>query len=169
MYSEIFERCITVVLLHEGGFQNNPKDRGNWTGPNFTGELKGTNKGIAARFFPNEDIKNLTVDKAKEIYFKNYWQPMNLTGIVNADSILEIFDMGVNSGKGNAIRMAQDLVGVKRDGVMGNITKEAINKFNCFLVKYKQRRIEYYMKIAKNNQNMVFLNGWLNRVVSTHF
>jgi lysozyme family protein len=50
IYPDLFEKCITVVLLHEGGYVNNPSDYG--------GETK---YGIAKRFFPQEDIKNLTI------------------------------------------------------------------------------------------------------------
>ena len=45
------KKVISVVLLNEGGFQKHPKDPGNWTGPNCTGELIGTKYGIAARYF----------------------------------------------------------------------------------------------------------------------
>lgn len=45
MFDVVFER----LMPHEGGFQCDPKDRGNWTGGRVgVGELKGTNRGIAA-------------------------------------------------------------------------------------------------------------------------
>ena len=154
----IFERCISVILKSEGGYVNNPNDLG--------GETK---YGICKRYFPNEDIKNLTIERAKELYFSYYWFPMNLTGIVNDAAILEIFDMGVNSGKGNAIRIAQRLVGTDPDGKLGNITKTAINNTVDFLPKYKQARLEYYARIAGNRNNHVFIQGWINRVLKTHF
>jgi len=57
-----FDEIIEVVLHHEGGYVNDPKDPG--------GE---TNFGIAKRSHPDVDIKNLTKDGAKEIYKEHYW------------------------------------------------------------------------------------------------
>jgi lysozyme family protein len=165
IFPEIFNRCILVILKNEGGYQCNPNDSGNW----YKGKLIGTKFGIAARFFPNEDIKNLTIERAKEIYFQYYWFPMNLTGIVNADSILQIFDMGVNGGRKTAIILAQKLVKVKPDGQCGNITKGAINQFDGFLDAYKSARIEYYIKCAENPKQEGFLKGWKKRVSDCRF
>ena len=50
-----FNNIIEVVLKHEGGYVNDPKDLG--------GETK---YGITKRFYPDVDIKNLTKEKAKE-------------------------------------------------------------------------------------------------------
>ena len=57
-----FDEIIEVVLEHEGGYVNDPKDPG--------GE---TNFGIAKRSHPDVDIKNLTKESAKEIYKEVYW------------------------------------------------------------------------------------------------
>ena len=51
-----FKDIIKVTLKHEGGYVNDPKDLG--------GE---TNMGITKRFYPDLDIKNLTVEYATEI------------------------------------------------------------------------------------------------------
>ncbi len=52
-----FDEIIELTLDHEGGYVHDPKDLG--------GE---TNFGIAKRFYPDVDIKNLTKESAKEIY-----------------------------------------------------------------------------------------------------
>jgi lysozyme family protein len=54
---ESFDAAISFVLSHEGGYSFDENDPG--------GE---TRWGISKRSHPNEDIKNLTVDRAKEIY-----------------------------------------------------------------------------------------------------
>ena len=51
-----FDDIIEIVLEHEGGYVNDPKDPG--------GE---TNFGVAKRSHPDVDIKNLTKEVAKEI------------------------------------------------------------------------------------------------------
>ena len=62
-----FDQCIAFVFDREGRvYENNPDDPG--------GETK---YGICKKSFPSLDIKNLTEDQAKDIYYKNYWQPLN--------------------------------------------------------------------------------------------
>ena len=51
-----FDEIIDITLHHEGGYVHDPKDLG--------GE---TNYGIAKRFYPEVDIKNLTKDEAKDM------------------------------------------------------------------------------------------------------
>lgn len=60
----------------EGGFQDDPRDRGNWTsGTIGEGELRGTKYGISAAANPDLDIKNLTWAEADDIYVERYWIP----------------------------------------------------------------------------------------------
>lgn len=158
--NDLFNRCIEVILRNEGGYVNHRNDPG--------GE---TNFGIAKKFFPDEDIKNLTVERAKEIYFERYWLPMHLDGIINEESVLQIFDFGVNAGRSRAIKLAQEIVGIEKDGLCGQKTRDAINNFKYdFLSEYKELRKEYYYNLAyKKSAMKVFLKGWLNRVDKTHF
>ena len=165
----LFHECVEVILDNEGGFQNNPNDPGNWVGGFRTGILVGTKYGIAAKFFPDVDIKNLTRHDAADLYYEYYWKRMNLEGINNPEIVLQIFDMGVNAGKANAIRKAQRLAEVKPDGIMGDVTKKAINNYcGDFLFAYKHARKVYYEWLAENKPwAKKFLKGWLNRVEET--
>jgi lysozyme family protein len=157
---DLFNRCIDVVLKNEGGYSNHPSDPG--------GE---TNFGIAKKFYPDLDIKNLTVNQAKNIYFRDYWSKMNLIDINNEELILQIFDMGINAGIRTAIKIAQRMVSVKDDGIIGNQTLSAINNSQYDLViAYKLEREEYYkVLVEKKPQLGVFLSGWRNRIINTHF
>jgi lysozyme family protein len=159
-YPDIFNRCIKVILKNEGGYVNHPNDPG--------GE---TNYGIAKKFYPYLDIKNITKEIAIEIYYKDYWTPMNLNYIINADLILHVFDFGVNAGRKTAIRLLQRLVKVEDDGIIGNDTLLAVNNYNESIVeKYKRRRKIFYMNLAARKPELnVFLNGWLKRVDRTKF
>ena len=156
---KLFNKCIEIVLKHEGGYVNDPDD---WGGE--------TNYGIAKRYFPNEDIKNLTIERAKELYYQYYWLPMNLEGIQNESAVLEIFDFGVNAGRGRAIKKAQELAGVLADGICGPVTTNAINSYKGdFVEDYKEKRRKYYRHIAGKRNNVKFLRGWLNRVEKCKF
>ena len=90
-----FDDIIEVVLHHEGGYVNDPKDPG--------GE---TNFGIAKRSHPDVDIKNLTKEEAKEIYYEHYWCGNKVPHM--PDDLKHIyFDMCVNQGKGRAVKILQ--------------------------------------------------------------
>jgi len=161
--SKLFEACVSKVLDNEGGFQKNPADRGNWRG----NKLIGTKYGISARSFPDVDIINLTIDEAKNIYQKYYWERLNLEGINNPEIILQIFDFSVNSGKSLAKRKAQRLAKVKADGIIGKITTKAINNYcGDFLKDYKHVRKVYYEYLADKYPNRYkwSLNSWLKRI-----
>lgn len=159
-YPELFSRCIKVILRNEGGYVNHPNDPG--------GE---TNFGIAKKFYPEEDIKNMTKERATYLYYKDYWAPMNLKGLQNEELVLQVFDFGVNAGIKTSIRMLQRLVGVTDDGIIGKITTKVVNDQPIELVdKFKMRRKIFYMNLAaKKPKLQVFLRGWLRRVDHTKF
>ena len=154
-----FDDIIDVVIKHEGGYVNDPKDLG--------GETK---YGITKRFYPDVDIKNLTVEDAKQIYYNDYWvknkvpqMPNNLKHIY--------FDMCINQGKGTAVKVLQRAVNSKGgdlevDGGLGPKTIEAINKYKpcdnrtrCYRLKH------YYDLVNKKPEQEKFLFGWFRRAL----
>jgi len=71
------------------------------------------------------------------------------------------------SGTKTAAKAIQKLVGVKADGIIGNITLNAINNANPTLLFYRlfNARQNYYEEIVKRKPtNMKFLLGWYNRL-----
>ena len=71
------------------------------------------------------------------------------------------------SGCATAAKAIQKLVGVKADGIIGNITLTAINNANPTLLFYRlfNARQNYYEEIVKRKPtNMKFLLGWDNRL-----
>lgn len=121
-----FDQAFHTLLGHEGGFTEDPRDPGNWTGGRVgAGELRGTKFGIAANTYPNEDIRNLTVDRAKEIYRRDFWNPVRADELP-AEVRYAVFDAAVNSGVRQAARWLQRAVGVRDDGVIGPITLGAV-------------------------------------------
>mgnify|MGYP001569448910 FL=1 len=159
-HTDIFSRCVEIILKNEGGYINHPSDPG--------GE---TNMGIAKKFYPDIDIKNLTRIQAIEIYHKDYWNKMNLLDIYDENLVLHLFDMGVNAGIKTAIKMIQRIVEAKADGIIGNETIGLINDYPDDLTElYKQERKKYYFSLARRKPELqVFLGGWLNRIDNTHF
>ena len=120
-----FDEAFDILIGHEGGYVNNPRDPG--------GE---TNWGISKRSYPNVDIRNLTKEGAKEIYRKDYW------GRLEADSLPEsvrfdLFDTAVNSGPGTAARLLQRACGTAEDGQIGPLTLKAVNAMGQWEIRAK--------------------------------
>jgi lysozyme family protein len=122
-----YNGCISKVLEYEGGFQRDPNDRGNWDSCKVgVGNNKGTNRGISACSYPNEDIKGMTEARAKAIYHDDYWNPIHGDELP-AGVDLCTFDGGVNSGQSRGVKWLQRAVGVEADGVVGAKTIGAAN------------------------------------------
>ncbi|TRC64619.1 hypothetical protein FEA35_00180, partial [Mannheimia haemolytica] len=69
----------------------------------------------------------------------------------------------VNHGFGNASRMLQRAVGVADDGIIGNITLQAINakSESDLLMLFNAERLKFYTKLRNFP---TFGKGWVNRV-----
>lgn len=108
-----FDEAATRLLGHEGGYVNDPNDPG--------GE---TNWGVSKRSYPNEDIQNLTRERALEIYRRDFWDRIH--GDELHDGVaFQVFDFAVNSGIETAVRSLQRALGVADDGYWGPLTAQA--------------------------------------------
>lgn len=167
-----FNKAIPHILKWEGGWVDHPNDPGGKTnrGITFTtfGRVAKPVLGIAPTV---ENLKNLTEDQAKKIYRSEFWDKMMGDAIKDQSVATIIFDGFVNMGR-HAIRIAQDVVNVDRDGIVGSKTINAINAANAveLFANIKQARIDYYNNLAVNKPAMkVFLKGWLNRINSFEY
>ena len=150
-----FNEIIEKVLEHEGGYVNDPKDLG--------GETK---YGITKRFYPELNIKELTIEKAKQIYKDDYWDrnrveslPQNLWHIY--------FDMCVNMGKRTAVKVLQRAAvnrgkDIEVDGGLGPATIGALKGVE--LDRVRAYRVKFYVDLitSKPEQEKFFL-GWFRR------
>ena len=95
-----FDPAYAIVCGIEGAFSDDPDDPGNWTGGRQgAGELKGTMGGISAAAYPDEDIENLTPERRKFLFKRDYWDKSNLDAIPWERALVE-FDAAVNQGEG---------------------------------------------------------------------
>lgn len=127
-----FDRAMQFVLKWEGGFVDHPNDPGG-----------ATNHGISSRAhnLTYEQVKNMTVEQAKEIYYRDYWVkagcdklswPMNLI----------VFDTAVNVGLSRSVSWLDPK----------DITPE----------NYIARRMQHYISLKRLWPD--FGRGWMNRV-----
>ena len=158
-----FDQAFDILLGHEGGFSDHPADPGNWTGGRVgVGELRGTKFGIAANTYPNEDIRNLTVDRAKEIYRRDFWNPVRAEELPAAIRYA-VFDAAVNSSPRQAARWLQRAVGVRDDGIIGPITLGAVRAADPERVL--RRVLAQRLRFMTGLSNWpAFGRGWARRI-----
>lgn len=158
-----YDTAFARVIGHEGKYQVNPKDRGNWTsGIVGVGQLKGTKFGISAMSYPELDIQNLTLSMAKLIYKRDFWSRVDGNALHTALSY-QLFDAAINHGVGNAIRILQRAADVADDGLMGPATHKAIKQVGTddMLKLFCAKRIRFFTKLSTFSE---FGAGWMNRV-----
>lgn len=153
-YSAAFESAVAFVLEAEGGYVNDPADAG--------GE---TNFGISKKSYPDLNIKALTEDQAKAIYYQDYWLPCRCDEMP-AYIAAVVFDTAVNMGQRIGIKFLQQALGVPADGIVGPITLSATyQKSTTHLLpdflSYRAKR--YHELVQQNGQNSRFIRGWLKR------
>lgn len=143
----------------EGGYVNDPVDRG--------GETK---YGICARSYPDEDIKNLTKERACWIYRRDYWDAYNLDALPGPLSLL-LFDALVQHQPRSAIGLLQRGLGVASDGVIGPITIKAAHRAvqrdsgrEAITNTLALRAQLYAGLVTANSTQARFLYGWLRRL-----
>lgn len=111
------------------------------------------------------EIDTLT-EKVYDFYYAEFWKPYRLNEIKEQHKSDEIFIFGVNTGMKKAIKIAQGVVGVEIDGIIGSQTIKAINDcdYSFFDTTFDDKEIEYYKAIVQSKPNKsIFLNGWINR------
>jgi lysozyme family protein len=123
----MFERAFAVVVGHEGVFSADPRDAGNWTAAGCSGECRGTKYGISALAYPYLNIAALTIDQARDLYRRDFWDRLGADALPPRLALV-LFDTAVNSGVPTAVRWLQTCVGCVCDGHLGPVTLAATQK-----------------------------------------
>ena len=161
MEKQIFNMLVQKVLAHEGGYVNNPLDKG--------GE---TNLGISKRFYPKVDIKNLTAAQATEIYYTDYWKRARLDKIAELGDaytplVYQLFKAVVNIGQIKAVKLLQKSLGVPADGVLGAATLNAIKNGQNVYLTFTRDLLYFYFSLALADKTQAnFLKGLIYRCLS---
>ncbi|NLT52857.1 MAG: peptidoglycan-binding protein [Ignavibacteria bacterium] len=153
-----FNDFIERLLKYEGGYVNDPSDPG--------GE---TNFGISKRSYPELDIRNLTKNQAGEIYFRDYYQRMEIARFVNDRIAWQVFDFGVNAGCARSALTLQKIVGAWPDGVIGVKTISKADTYSGVTplhIVFIAERVKHYLSLCeKKESNHRFLKGWILRAI----
>lgn len=150
-------RAIDLVLLHEGGLVDHPRDPGGIT-----------NYGISIKAYPHlgrEGIRNLTREQAREIYHADYWTKVRGDELPPAAAIV-CMDAAVNSGRFRAVRWLQGAAGTTVDGQIGPQTIAACHdKDQRNLARdYTELRMDFLHRLPTFD---TFGKGWTRRVEET--
>lgn len=162
MSSENYSKCLNLILHHEGGYVNHPKDPG--------GE---TNLGVTKRVYEEwggtKDMRDLTVEDVEPIYKKNYWNRVKADDLPDGLDLC-LFDFGVNAGPGRAAKYLQTMIGTVADGGIGPNTLRALANYveevgvEQAVYNYQDSRQKYYQSLSTFE---TFGRGWTRRVDET--
>jgi lysozyme family protein len=156
---ENWEQCFALVLKHEGGFVNHPKDPGGMTNLGVTR----TNWELYLDHDVTEaDMRALTPEMVKPFYKKNYWDRIRGDELPSGVDYAA-YDLAVNSGTGRAAKYLQKIAEVPEDGVIGPQSLKAIQK--CDAEDVVNEICNMRMDFLKNlNTFDTFGKGWTIRV-----
>jgi lysozyme family protein len=157
-----FDTCFDRLIKAEGEFTDDERDSGNWTGGRVgVGTLLGTKYGIAANTYPDLDIRNLTLDQAKAIYYRDWWLKAG-ADFLPQDMVFQLWQFAINAGMPNAIRVLQRALGVAADGVVGPVTISAVQKIDKkdLPLRFIAYALKHYTSLTKFS---TYGRGWTNR------
>lgn len=162
-----FEQAFAIIVGEEGKLSMDPGDKGNWTGGQVNaGTLRGTKYGISAATYPAEDIANLSLDRARLLAKRDYWDRFNGDSL-KATVAFGLFDAGYNEGVTEATRLAQKALGLTVDGVYGQATFRGLNTCDpsTFARQFAIARIVAYASLSYWVQDH---DGWVGRVLDVY-
>jgi lysozyme family protein len=158
------EKLIPFILKWEGGYVNDPLDKGGATNKGITigtyRHFYGKDKGI-------EDLKTMSQAQWEKIFMAGYWQPFKATHIKSQGIANICVDWAWASGATTAIRNVQKVLGVTIDGIVGDETLTAINRADSkeLFERIKTARIDFVEAIVKRTPSQKrFIKGWINRI-----
>ena len=149
-----FDKCLEMLLHHEGGYVNHPDDPGGETN-------LGVTKKVYAASGGKKSMKKLTVKDVAPIYKKSYWARLKCDDLPSGLDFCA-FDWGVNSGTGRAAKALQKICGASVDGAIGPKTLALINRQNpkYMIEEFGKIRQEFYESLGTFK---TFGKGWTRR------
>lgn len=165
---ELSTEFLNRVIEREGGYVDHPQDRG---GPTKYGITQKTLSAFWGSQASAEDVEQITQRLARMIYDLMFWKQPGFDKLDCDENLAELlFDTGVNHGTVMAVTLVQRVVGVNDDGILGPITRRAVNTygFRKLFIDLLATRIEFYGRIVQGDSSQaVFITGWLRRM--NHF
>lgn len=162
------EILAPFILKWEGGFVNDPLDKGGATNKGVTlavWKAQGYDKNGDGKI-DVADLKLLSTNDATNILKKNYWDRWQADKINNQAIANTLADWVWGSGAWG-IKIPQRILGVKDDGLVGSKTLQELNNQDPkkFLEKLYLARFNFLDGIVASNPSQKrFIKGWKNRM-----
>jgi len=159
-----FQRALSLVLKHEGGWSDHPSDPGGAT-------MKGITLANFRRYVKpsatKDDLRKITDQQVATVYRRYYWDP--IAGAELPDGIdYAVFDFAVNSGPTRAAQYLQKVVDVSQDGKIGPATLKAAKAMLPATVIHNlcDERLAFLKRIRSKGKLLwdTFGKGWSRRV-----
>lgn len=155
-----FPQALKLVLVDEGGLDDDPHDHGGRTAHGITQREYDAWRKLKGETV--EDVWKISPDDLSTIYHDSYWEPR--CDQLPAGLDYAYFDFCVNAGAAQANRTLQRSLGVRADGVFGPITAQAIaaknNNIPALIHEFMDRRRSFYRNLAQFSR---YGRGWLAR------
>jgi len=155
------------MLESEGGFSDDPRDKGNWLpdgrkGCTNLGVTQTTWESWIGRQSNEKEMRNLTHALVEPMYRRKFWDACRCNDLPSGVDYL-VFDFAVNAGCGRSAKTLQSAVGATPDGAIGPLTLAAVSKFTPeeLIEKFTQEKMGFYIDL----HNPTYQQGWLNRAV----
>tara|TARA_R110002033_G_scaffold12384_2_gene37591 strand:+ start:3665 stop:4213 length:549 start_codon:yes stop_codon:yes gene_type:complete len=179
---ELKNRLIESLIEREGGYVNDPTDRGGETNYGITVK-------VARDYGYKGEMRHLPYELAFKIYQDRFWSPLKLDAInaISEELTEQLFDFGVNSGVATAAKQLQTLLNVLNqqqkiypdlmvDGALGIRTISALQQYithrkqtglRVLVEAVRGKRIAFCVDIAANDESQEkYSFGWLTRIVN---
>ena len=162
-----YKKLIPFILRWEGGFANDPADRGGATMKGITIGTFTTYRKSKGKPTPTvTDLKNISDQEWGDVFKSLFWDKWRADNIKSQSIANILVDWVWASGK-YGITIPQRILGVAQDGVVGPKTLEALNARDAdkLFAQLKQARINFVETIVKRNPSQKkFINGWKRRI-----
>jgi lysozyme family protein len=159
--------ALPLVLSYEGGFNNDPVDKGGATNKGITQATYDTFRLKQGEY--SQDVRLITDAEVRSIYYEWYWLQCKCDLLMYPLNVA-VFDFNVNSGA-NAAKVLQRMLSLTDDGIIGKDTIHAValktpdtQTTVAFTKEYVAARKQYYKDIVTNKPSQhKFYTGWMNR------
>ena len=154
-----WDKSFEMVLVHEGGYVNDPRDPGGRTNLGVTQRAW---EAYLNRSVTEAEMRGLTPAAVKPFYKTMYWDKIKGDQLPNGVDYAA-YDLAVNSGTGRAAKYLQQIAGVTADGVIGPKSIEAIKA--CDPEQTVQALCDMRLDFLKRLPTFeTFGKGWSRRV-----
>lgn len=165
-----FEDCLAFALRWEGGYVNDPDDRGGATNQGVCQSVY--DEWRTRKHYDPRSVEMIERGEVLQIYFEQYWKPTRCPSLDHPMTLV-MFDSAVNHGVNRAIRWLQGAVNTSVDGHFGPQTMQAFDDMEqChgtihIAQKFMDIRQRFYHQIvAANPKQEKYLRGWMNRITA---